>query len=105
MGILKAMQTELRVSLEQARERYDRVLKDKSVQNKKLSVAISLEKKLNLSVRLPLPQISSEYGVATLLLRVKVTGLLFLLNSLLLERSVLVIGSSYEEVTSCASAL
>ena len=39
---------------------------------------------------LPLPQISSEYGVARLILRVKVRSLLLCLQHLLLERSILV---------------
>ena len=54
---------------------------------------------------LPLPQISSEWGVAQLLFKFKLRAVLNLLMLLLLEHSVLVIGDSYEEVSSCSLAL
>ena len=59
----------------------------------------------SLKFSLPLPQLSSEFGVATLILRIKLHMLLVLLKLILLEKSVLVIGSSYEEVSSCTCAL
>merc|ERR1712151_1305287 len=58
-----------------------------------------------ISLPLPLPDVSSEWGVATLLLRFKATAVLLVLNLLLLESSVLVVGTSSEQVTSCALAL
>jgi hypothetical protein len=58
-----------------------------------------------ISLPLPLPQISAEWGLATLFLRIKDSGVIILLKLLLLERSVLVVGSNTEEVTSCATAL
>ena len=58
-----------------------------------------------LKFSLPLPQLSSEFGVATLILRIKLPMLLVLLKLILLERSVLVIGSSYEDVSSCTCAI
>ena len=59
----------------------------------------------SLTFSLPLPQLSSEFGVATLVVRIKLHMLLVLLKIILLERSVLVVGSSYEEVSSCTCAL
>jgi hypothetical protein len=58
-----------------------------------------------ISLPLPLPMISGEWGLATLFLRIKDSGVMILLKLLLLERSVLVVGSNTEEVTSCATAL
>ena len=59
----------------------------------------------SLKFSLPLPQSSSEFGLATLILRIKLPMLLVLLKLILLEKSVLVVGSSYEEVSSCTCAL
>merc|ERR1712157_359013 len=59
----------------------------------------------NLTITLPLPQITTEWGVAQLILRIKMPNLLVLLQLLLLERSVLGTGERYEEVISCAFAL
>jgi len=53
---------------------------------------------------LPLPQLSSEYGLATLILRIKLPMLLVLLELLLLEKSIFIIGDSYEEVSACTCA-
>lgn len=55
-------------------------------------------------VLLPLPQIETEFGVAKLILKIGLPDLMFLIEMLLLERSVLVIGESIEEVTSVTSA-
>ena len=54
---------------------------------------------------LPLPQISNEWGIAQLILRLKLPMLLNVLMLLLLERSVLIIGEKSEDVSSCAFAL
>jgi len=58
-----------------------------------------------ISLPLPLPQMSSQWGLATLFLCIKDSGLLILLKLLLLERSVLVVGDTPEEVTACTTAL
>merc|ERR1712172_474871 len=60
---------------------------------------------MDIQVNLPLPQIVSEWGVARLILRIKLPSITILLKLLLLERSVLVLGNSCEEVSSCAFAL
>jgi hypothetical protein len=54
---------------------------------------------------LPLPHITNEYGVAQLVLKLKMPILLNVLILLLLERSVLIIGEDSEDVSSCAFAL
>mmetsp|Transcript_3030 Transcript_3030/g.4565 ORF Transcript_3030/g.4565 Transcript_3030/m.4565 type:complete len:1665 (-) Transcript_3030:65-5059(-) len=59
----------------------------------------------NTTVRLPLPSVTREWGLAMLLLKIKAPALLVVLKLLLLERSVLVVGRNFEEVTICASAL
>ena len=46
----------------------------------------------SIEIPLPLPQQIDEWGVATLVLRVKISQLVILLKLLLLERSVLIIG-------------
>lgn len=56
-------------------------------------------------VKLPLPNVTLEWGLALLLLNIKISALLVVLKLLLLERSVLVIGRNFEEVTVIASAL
>ncbi|EJK74322.1 hypothetical protein THAOC_04007, partial [Thalassiosira oceanica] len=58
-----------------------------------------------ISVPLPLPEVSGQWGVSTLFLRIKDSGLIILLKLLLLERSVLVVGETSEEVTACTTAL
>jgi hypothetical protein len=72
---------------------------------RKFVMNLSLKGFDEISLPLPLPMISGEWGIATLFLRIKDSGVMILLKLLLLERSVLVVGSNTEEVTSCATAL
>lgn len=58
-----------------------------------------------ISLPLPLPEVSGQWGLSTLFLRIKDSGLIILLKLLLLERSVLVVGETSEEVTACTTAL
>jgi len=58
-----------------------------------------------ISLPLPLPEVAGEWGLSTLFLRIKDSGLIILLKLLLLERSVLVVGETSEEVTACTTAL
>ena len=58
-----------------------------------------------ISIPLPLPDMSGEWGVAMLFLKFHARALLLVLNLLLLEKSVLVVGSSHEEVSCCTLAL
>ncbi|KAL7554470.1 hypothetical protein ACHAWF_017925 [Thalassiosira exigua] len=58
-----------------------------------------------ISLPLPLPEVSGQWGLCTLFLRIKDSGLIILLKLLLLERSVLVVGETAEEVTACSTAL
>jgi len=58
-----------------------------------------------LSIPLPLPQIAGHWGVAAILQRLQPDSLLSILNLLLIERSLLIIGSRSDVVTSCTCAL
>ena len=57
------------------------------------------------SLPLPIPDMTGEWGVATLFLKFHARALLLVLNLLLLEKSVLVVGTSNEEVSCCTLAL
>jgi len=54
---------------------------------------------------LPLPRVSSEWGVAQLIIRLRLRNLINVLILLLLERSVLIVGERSEEVSACTFAL
>ena len=58
-----------------------------------------------ISLPLPLPEVSGQWGLTKLFLRIKDSGLIILLKLLLLERSVLLVGEAPEEVTACTTAL
>jgi cGMP-dependent protein kinase len=58
-----------------------------------------------ISLPLPLPEVSGQWGLSTLITRIKDSGLIILLKLLLLERSVLVVGETPEEVTACSTVL
>ena len=58
-----------------------------------------------ISLPLPLPDMTGEWGVATLFLKFNARAMFFALNLLLLENSVLVVGTSHEEVSCCTLAL
>ena len=64
-----------------------------------------LENLSKISLPLPLPDMIGEWGVATLFIRFNPSALLLTLNMLLLEASVLVIGTRRREVSCCTSAL
>lgn len=54
---------------------------------------------------LPLPQMITEWGLAQLILRFKLSEVINVLMLLLIEQSVLIIGHSREEVSACTLAL
>ena len=58
-----------------------------------------------ITLPLPLPNMSAEWGVATLFLRFNSSTLLVILNLLLLESPALILGTRPEEVAACTSAL
>ena len=58
-----------------------------------------------ISLPLPLPDMTGEWGIATLFLKFHARYLLLIKNLLLLESSVLVVGTSHEEVSCCTLAL
>ena len=89
----------------------DKIIKKKLLQGD-TSYNIVLEHNVyvnfpTVSLPLPLPQLTSEWGVATLFLKMKEPyHLIILLKLLLIERSVLVVGiDNHEEVTFCTRAL
>ena len=58
-----------------------------------------------ISLPLPIPNMTGEWGVAMLFLKFHARALHLILNLLLLENSVLVVGTSHEEVSCCTLAL
>ena len=58
-----------------------------------------------ISFTLPLPQLTNEWGVARLILKLKLPVVINILMLLLLEKSILLIGDNYEEVSCCIFAL
>jgi hypothetical protein len=104
--VLSALQTRLMLDPSQKRVCYPRSeLTHIQAPQRNFVTNLSLQGFDEISLPLPLPLISGEWGLATLFLRIKESGVMILLKLLLLERSVLVVGSNTEEVTSCATAL
>jgi len=68
-------------------------------------VDLSLGSSSKISLPLPLPHMSTQWGLATLVRCIQMPSLLLALKLLLMERSILFIGSSVEEVTASASAI
>ena len=103
-----ALQTKLRLSPQEARVKLPKDMvryrrgapKSQSFQ---LDMPIGRFKKIELP--LPLPQMSGQWGLSRLLLRIRTSDLIMLLKLLLMERSVLIIGVSSEEVTAACFAL
>ena len=105
-AVLSALQTRLMLDPSQKRVCYPRTeMAHIQTPQRRFVMNLTLQGFDEISLPLPLPMISGEWGVATLFLRIKDSGVMILLKLLLLERSVLVIGSNTEEVTSCATAL
>jgi hypothetical protein len=105
-AVLSALQSRLMLDPNQKRVCYPRSeMAHIQTPQRKFVMNLSLQGFDEISLPLPLPMISGEWGLATLFLRIKDSGVMILLKLLLLERSVLVVGSNTEEVTSCATAL
>ena len=105
-AVLSTLQTKLSLSLSQRRVAYPRneVLHISNPQ-RRFVMDLKVMGFSTVSLPLPLPEVSGQWGLATLFLRIKDSGLIILLKLLLLERSVLVVGEKSEEVTACATAL
>ena len=104
--MLHTIKTDLRLSPDQAKIKYptdEYEYVDREIT--KFEANPLLEGFPAISLPLPLPDMSGEWGVAKLFLKFKSSALLLTLNLLLLESSVLVVGTSPEEVASCTSAL
>jgi len=59
----------------------------------------------NISIPLPLPNCSKDWGVAAIVHHLEIPDLMCVLNLLLIERSILVVGLNSDIVTSCTCAL
>lgn len=104
--VLSILQSKLSLTLHQRSISYPRnELEHVNFQQHHFDLDLSIMGLNKISLPLPLPQMSSEWGLSTLFLCIKDSGLLILLKLLLLERSVLVLGDNSEEVTACATAL
>merc|ERR1719232_1708292 len=104
--LLKEFQTKLNLSPAQSKIKYPKSeLKHVTEKILFFEPTLSLETSPKLSIPLPLPQVTGEFAIATLMLRFKLPNLLKITMLLLLEQSVLVIGASADEVSSCTCAL
>lgn len=104
--VLSALESKLMLNPSQKRVCHPRSeMAHLQTPQRKFVMSLSVQGFDKIYLPLPLPMISGEWGLATLFLRIKDSGVIILLKLLLLERSVLVVGSNTEEVTSCATAL
>ena len=105
-AVLSALQTKLSLTPQQRRVAYPRSeMAHVNNPQRRFVMDLSIMGFSKISLPLPLPEISGQWGLATLFLRIKDSGLIILLKLLLLERSVLVVGETTEEVTACTTAL
>jgi len=80
---------------------YDHVYK----RREQLELDFELKDYQSIKIPLPLPQIAGEWGLARLLFGIGSISLMKIIKLLLMERSILVLGNSQEEVTACTSTL
>jgi hypothetical protein len=105
-AVLSTLQSKLTLNPSQKRVAYPRSeMAHVQNQQRRFEMDLSIMGFDKISLPLPLPEVSGQWGLAKLFLRIKDSGLIILLKLLLLERSVLVVGTNTEEVTSCATAL
>lgn len=105
-AVLSTLQSKLALAPSQRRVSHPRSeLEHINSPEKRFVLDLSIMGLDKISLPLPLPEVSGQWGLATLFLRIKDSGLIILLKLLLLERSVLVVGETSEEVTACATAL
>jgi len=105
-AVLSALQSHLSLTPLQRRISYPRhELAHITNPQRRFVMDLSIMGFNKISLPLPLPEVAGEWGLSTLFLRIKDSGLIILLKLLLLERSVLVVGETSEEVTACTTAL
>ena len=105
-AVLSALQVKLSLTQMQRRITYPRnELAHITTPPRRFVMDMSIAGFDKISLPLPLPEVSGQWGLSTLFVRIKDSGLIILLKLLLLERSVLVVGETPEEVTACATAL
>ena len=103
-----ALQTKLRLSPQEARVKLPKEMqryREDSLKNQTFQLDMPIGRFKKIELPLPLPQMSGQWGLSRLLLRIRTSDLIMLLKLLLMERSVLIIGLSSEEVTACCFAL
>ena len=104
--VLLALQSKLSLTPSQRRISYPRnEMAHINNPQRRFVMDLSIMGFSKISLPLPLPEVSGQWGLSTLFLRIKDSGLIILLKLLLLERSVLVVGEAPEEVTACTTAL
>jgi len=104
--LLMFMQTKLSLSMDQSKLRLPESELDQIRQPKQtFELNFPLESFDKISLPLPLPNVSGHWGFATLLRCIGCSEVVVLLKLLLLERSVLILGTNTIEVTSCCCAL
>lgn len=99
-AILHAMQTKLYLSPDHKKTIFSRGKVHKSFE-----VDLSLGNSSKITLPLPLPHMSSEWGFATLIRSISIQNVFLALKLLLIERSILLIGTSAEEVSASACAM
>lgn len=105
-AVLSALQSKLSLTPLQRRISYPRnEMAHINNPQRRFVMDLSIMGFSKISLPLPLPEVSGQWGLSTLFLRIKDSGLIILLKLLLLERSVLVVGETSEEVTACTTAL
>jgi len=105
-AVLSALQVKLSLTQKQRRITYPRnELAHITTPTRRFVMDLSIKGFDKISLPLPLPEVSGQWGLSTLFVRIKDSGLIILLKLLLLERSVLFVGETPEEVTACATAL
>ena len=104
--VLSALQVKLSLTREQKQISYPRNdLAHITAPQRRFVMDLSIMEFGKISLPLPLPDVSGQWGLSTLITRIKDSGLIILLKLLLLERSVLVVGETTEEVTACSTTL
>mmetsp|Transcript_30888 Transcript_30888/g.92593 ORF Transcript_30888/g.92593 Transcript_30888/m.92593 type:complete len:439 (-) Transcript_30888:205-1521(-) len=104
--ILGQLQTQLRLSTAQRRVRIPTSAAQHVYSERTFFEApLPIRGAAPIKLPLPLPQLGKQWGLAKLLTTIGPDTLMLTLQLLLLERSILVLGESQEDVTTCCRAL
>ena len=104
--LLTVMQAKLCLSEKQRRKHFPKSqLEHVKGTRDVFKITLPIRNAATIKLPLPLPSVGKQWGFAKLLLTIGPDSLLLALRLLLLERSILVLGHSIEEVTTCCQAL